>query len=420
MKVVIEKSNLDGGVTAPGSKSYTIRGLICAALAEGESEIMDPLISSDTLAIRGVLTDAGVKIDQKENTWRVTGGSLCKPDRDLFCADSAATMRFMTAVCSIILGKCRLTAGPSLARRPMLMLINALKQLGVKCSCKGNVAPVTVEGGSLRGGFTELPGDISSQFISALLLVSPLAEQGVHIRLTTPVRSKPYIRMTMDCMRAFGITVSASGDMKDFNIEPQRYRAAKYQVEGDWSSASYFLAMGALSGKVTVYRLNKNSLQGDKIMLDLLREMGVSVEISQNSITVTKSRLRSVQADMSDAIDLLPTIAVLGAMARGKSEFSGIARARIKESDRVLSLRRGLGKMGIIITEEEDSLTVTGGRPTGAIIDSNNDHRIAMAFSIAGLVAGETTIVGAECVEKTYPDFWDVLRSIGGKVVSDG
>jgi 3-phosphoshikimate 1-carboxyvinyltransferase len=191
-------------------------------------------------------------------------------------------------------------------------------------------------------------------------------------------------------------------------------------VEGDWSSASYFLALGTLSGTVAVENLNPESQQGDRIMLDFLRDMGASVELSRGTVTVRKSRLNAIQADLSDYIDLLPTLAVLAALASGRSEFNGITRARIKESNRVSAVREGLEKMGIAVLEEEDRLTVTGARPKGATINSKNDHRIAMAFSIPGLVAGGTVINDAECVSKTFPDFWEVVRSIGGEVKVNG
>ena len=420
MKVLVEKSRVTGKVIAPASKSYTIRGLICAALASGESEVINPLISDDTEAARKVLSNIGVKIQQEEGLWRVIGGDLHKPATDLFCADSAATLRFMTAVCSLISGECRLVTGPSLARRPVKTLVQALRQLGVDCYCQGEVAPVTVKGGRLKGGTTELPGDISSQFISALLIASPFAKQKVQIRLTTPVESKPYLLMTLDCMKRFGIEVAASPDLREFVIAPQRYQPARYRVEGDWSSASYFLALGTLSGTVAVENLNLESQQGDRIMLDFLRDMGASVELSRDTVTVRKSRLNAIQANLSDYTDLLPTLAVLAALASGRSEFSGIARARIKESNRVSAVREGLEKMGIAVLEEEDRLTVTGARPKGATIDSKNDHRIAMAFSIPGLVAGGTVINDAECVSKTFPNFWEVVRSIGGEVKVNG
>ncbi|MFC1957098.1 3-phosphoshikimate 1-carboxyvinyltransferase, partial [Chloroflexota bacterium] len=326
---------------------------------------------------------------------------------------------FMTAICSLVSGECRLTAGSSLARRPVRPLVQALKQLGVDCSAQGEVAPVTVSGGRLRGGTTELAGNISSQFVSALLLIAPLAEEGMQIKLTSPLESKPYVIMTLDCLRRFGIEVQTHPDFRDFNIAPQVYQPTRYLVEGDWSSASYLLALGALSGPVTVDNLNPESLQGDKMLLSFLKEMGARVDIDKHTITVRKSGLSALKADLSNSIDLLPTMAVLAAVADGVSEFTGIERARIKESNRVLAVREGLERMGVAVREERDRFIVTGATPKGAVIDPKNDHRIAMAFGMLGTVTGETIISDAECVAKTYPEFWDVLKNIGGEVKED-
>ncbi len=420
MKASIHKSEIKGRVRAPSSKSYTIRGLMCAALAEGSSEILHPLSSDDTEAALSVLSKVGVSASQKEDLWLVTGGNFHTPDADLFCSESAATLRFMTTICSIIPGKCRLVTGPSLAKRPVKPLIQALRQLGVDCSSQGEVAPVIVEGGGLKGGVTELPGNVSSQFVSALLLISPFAEEGVTIRLTTALESKPYVLMTLECLEKFGIKVKSAKDMREFEISRQTYKPAQYRVEGDWSSASYLLALGALSGEVEVENLNAESLQGDKIILNFLRDMGASVRIDKNSVTVRRQRLKALKTDLSDCIDLLPTIAVLAAVADGVSEFTGIERARLKESNRVSALREGLDRMGIKVTEEKNKLTVTGSKPQGAVIDSKADHRIAMAFSMLGTVVGGVTIDDSECVSKTYPEFWDTLKSIGGEVKIDG
>jgi 3-phosphoshikimate 1-carboxyvinyltransferase len=265
-----------------------------------------------------------------------------------------------------------------------------------------------------------LPGNISSQYVSALLLIAPLAEEGMTITLTTPLESKPYVLMTLDCLERFGIRVEASQDLREFNVLRQAYQPAKYRVEGDWSSASYLLALGALSGEVTVENLDAESLQGDKVMLNFLKDMGASVKIDKNTIAVRKSELKGIRADLTDSIDLLPTMAVLAAVAEGASEFTGIERARIKESNRVSAMREGLEKMGVKIQEERNSLIITGSRPEGAVIDSRNDHRIAMAFSILGSVTGGVIINDAECVAKTYPDFWEVIRSIWGEVKING
>jgi len=420
MKVSLNKSEVKGKVIAPSSKSYTIRGLMCAALAKGESEIIQPLSSDDTDASLDVLSKVGVRIHQEEGLWRVNGGAFHKPDTDLFCGESAATLRFMTAICSLIPGKCRLTSAPSLSKRPIKPLLQALRQLGVDCSCQGELPPVIVGGGRLKGGVTELPGNISSQFVSALLFISPFAEEGMAIRLTTPLESKPYVLMTLECLRKFGIKVGPSKDLREFEVLKQTYKPAKYEVEGDWSSASYFLASGAVSGEVEVENLNPESLQGDRLLIDFLREMGALVEVNKNSVTVRKARLNAIRADLSDCIDLLPTMAVLAAVADGVSELTGIGRARLKESNRAAAVKEGLERMGIKVTEERNRLIVTGSEPKGAFIDSKGDHRIAMAFSILGSVAGGTVIDDAECVAKTYPGFWDELKSIGGEVKIDG
>jgi 3-phosphoshikimate 1-carboxyvinyltransferase len=419
MKVSISKSEVSGRLRAPTSKSYTIRGLMCAALAPGESQIVHPLSSDDTEAALNILRKIGVKISSEADLWRITGDSFHEPETELYCGDSAATLRFMMAICSLVPGECRLTAGPSLARRPVSLLVQALKQLGVDCSAQGEFAPVTVRGGRLRGGATELAGNVSSQFVSALILIAPLAEEGMQIRLTTPLESKPYVTMTMECLESFGIEVKASSDLREFNIVPQAYQPARYTVEGDWSSASYLLALGALSGPVTVTNLNPESQQGDRILLSFLKKMGAVVDIDKDTVTVRKSGLNALKADLSNSIDLLPTMAVLAAVANGLSEFTGIERARIKESNRVLAVREGLARMGVAVREERDRVIVTGTTPKGAIIDPKNDHRIAMAFGVLGTVTRETVISNAECVAKTYPEFWEALRSIGGEVKED-
>lgn len=420
MKVKIEKSRIAGRLGAPPSKSYTIRALMCAALAEGKSVIVAPLDSEDTGAATRVLGQVGVSVRREKDGWRVSGGSFRTPPADLFCGDSAATLRFMIALCSLVPGKCRLTAGLSLARRPVGLLVRTLNSVGVDCSDSGGLPPVTVNGGKSPGGLAEIAGDVSSQFISALLLLAPRTRDGMIVRLTAPPESRPYLRMTLDCLRKFGIVVDVSSSFDRYEISRQDYQPTVYRVEGDWSSASYFLALGAVSGGMEITNLDPDSLQGDRMMLNFLREMGAPVAIGRRSITVRKAGLKALRADLTDCPDLLPTVAALAAVAEGTSRFTGIARARLKESDRVTAVKNGLEKMGIEVYAERDSLSVVGSAPAGAIIDSMNDHRIAMAFSVLGTVVGDTIIEGAECVDKTFPQFWDILEGTGGKLKTDG
>jgi 3-phosphoshikimate 1-carboxyvinyltransferase len=415
MKVTVHKSEARGKVSVPSSKSMTIRALMCAALSRGTSEIAHPLVSEDTDAAAAVLRQIGVIIEKEGDLWRVTGGNLQASLHDLFCGESAATLRFMMAVCALVPGRHRLVGGPSLSQRPVGPLVDALKKLGTNATTEGKDAPpVIIEGGSLKGDTTELPGDISSQFVSALLLIAPFARREMTIRLTTPLTSKSYVLMTIQCLKQFGINIDASPDR--FVVRRQIYRPTRLEVEGDWSSASYFLALGAVSGGIEVVSLSPDSLQGDRVILDHLRNMGANVRVAGDSVAVSRGDLRGIRADLSDCIDLLPTMSVLAALAGGRSEFTGIGRARIKESDRVTAVEENLKRLGVNVVETPDRLVITGlaeATRGPVLIDSYGDHRIAMAFGVLGAAVGGVTISGAESVAKTFPTYWDTLKKVG-------
>ena len=419
MRVSVSRSEINGKVAAPPSKSYTVRALMCAAMARGVTEIVRPLSSDDTDVASEVLGKVGVRIVPGQTACRVYGGEFQAPPTELFCRESAATLRFMTALCALVPGECRLAMARTLWRRPIKPLVEALKLLGVNCYTRDARHLVLVHGGRLRGGVTSLPGDISSQFVSALLLIAPLADEGMTIRLTTPLESRPYVLMTLECLEDFGVKVTYSHDLQEFRSLKQAYRSCKYTVEGDWSSASYLLAMGALAGQAEVSNLSPRSLQADKALVYFVPSMGAPVSLSGNSVTVRKAPLRAIKADLADCIDLLPTIAALAAAAEGTSELSGIGRARLKESDRVAALREELPKLGVPVVEEADRLIITGGELHGGTVSSHGDHRIAMSLSLLGLVTDGVTIEGAECVAKTFPTYWDVLASLGGQVRTD-
>jgi 3-phosphoshikimate 1-carboxyvinyltransferase len=434
MKANINKSEIKGRITVPSSKSLTIRALMCAALAKGESQIIAPLESEDTEAAINVLGKLGVPIRREDGRWRITGGSFRVPREDLYCGESATTLRFLTAICALIPGRHRLTCGPSLSRRPVRPLVDALRRLGVAgATDKKGTPPVLIEGGTLTGSVTELPGDISSQFVSALLIIAPFAKQEISIRLTTPMESRPYVLMTLWCLKQFGI--SARSGLNRFIVRRQRYRPATLQIEGDWSSASYFLALGALAGEITVENLSTSSLQGDRVILDVLRGMGAGVTLHNDTISVSCGELRAIDIDLSDCIDLLPTVAVLAAQASGTSHLTGIGRARLKESDRVVAVRNGLDRLGVPVVEEPDRLTITGlstpeeveddkaaedepevpevKERSPVAVDSFGDHRVAMAFAVLGAAVGGVTVRGAECVAKTFPQFWELMKKAG-------
>jgi 3-phosphoshikimate 1-carboxyvinyltransferase len=452
MRVTLSKSDVKGSVSVPASKSMTIRALMCAALSKGTSRIERPLVSEDTEAAARVLRQLGIGIIQDEGQWIVEGGTFHTSNEELHCGESATTLRFITAICGLIPGKHRIVGGPSLTQRPVKSLIESLRKLGVNCDMEGKTTPpVTVEGGPLKGGVTSIPGNISSQFISALMLVSPFAQNEVSIKLTTPLASRPYVLMTLWALKQFGVEVKSQVDR--FVVSRGRYTPCNLAVEGDWSSASYFLALGTASEGITVDNLRTGSLQGDRVIVEYIRAMGADVRVKGRAVTIGQQALHGIHVDMADCIDLLPTMGVLAALAEGTTVLTGIERARIKESNRVTAVRQGLERLGIPVVEDQDRLTITGIRtakqvvtdydapdeaekkpeapPEAApvVINSFEDHRVAMAFGVLGAIIGgetinETTfgrviIEGAECVAKTYPDFWDCLKAVGAEMQID-
>ncbi len=414
--MAVHESRVEGAVEAPPSKSYTHRGLFIAALAEGCSRLMGPLRSLDTLASRRVLRRMGARIKGDGESWIVEGGSLRAPPL-LHCGESATTLRFATALAALLGGSATLTGGGSLLRRPMTPLLEALRRLGARCRSRGGYPPVHVEGGSLRGGGISVEGLISSQFISALLIIAPHLEEGLTLRVSTPLVSRPYVALTIEVQRLFGVETYASSDLRLLEVEAGRYRPTALSVEGDWSSASLLLAAGALAGKVKVRGLNPLSLQGDRRILEILREMGAEVRISGRSIAIYGSSLSGVEVNLSQTPDLFPVVASLAAAAEGRSLIHGVDHLRYKESNRLEAMLSALRAMGVEARIEGSTFTVEGGRPRGGVIDPRGDHRIAMALAILALRAdGETIILDAECVSKSYPSFWRHLRILGAEV----
>jgi len=446
MKVKINQCTLKGKITIPSSKSMTIRALFCAALAKGESRIEHPLLSDDTSYAADVLGKVGVTIADVDGAWQVTGGHFRLPAAELNCGESATTLRFMTALVALLPGTIKLTGAPGLIKRPIRTLVDALKMLGVKGSTESPLnPPVTIIGGTFKGGTAEIAGNISSQYISALLMIGAFAPEETIIRLTTPLTSRPYILMTLQVLKKFNITVMREGN--SFIVKRQRYLPAVINIEGDWSSASYFLALGALSEQgIVLENLSTSSRQGDRVILDHLRNMGARVQVIGNSISVQKDdELKAIDTDLSDCIDLLPTMAMLAALAKGESVLRGIQRARIKESNRVTAVREGLKKLGVEVGEFRDYMTIKGlktevkyeddsgstetllekpedffeDKKPDIVLDSYSDHRIAMAFAIMGAALGNIAIKGAECVSKTYPGFWEDFKKLGGDIKTD-
>jgi len=418
LKVVVSPSHVRGRVEAPPSKSVTHRMVIMGALAEGTTTIRNPLVSDDTMATLNAVNMLGVDTIRHEDRWTVEGGNLKAPGEAVYCGESGTTIRFMTAVSCLVDGTLRLTAGPSLSRRPMGPLLDALNSLGIEAHGEHGCPPITVHGrGGIGGGEATLPGDVSSQFVSALLLVAPLTRSPLTVRVTTPLQSWPYVRMTMDAMDGFGVKAESSPGRDLFTAPTGGYKASDVGVEGDWSSASILLAAGAVRGEVTVGNLDTGSSQADTAILGILSSMGAEYVIDGSEVTSRKSRLRAVNHDFSDHPDLFPIAAALCSAAKGTSTLTGLERLRLKESDRVASMTEGLKRMGVKVATEYASIRVTGGAVKGAEVNPYNDHRIAMSLAILALTAeGDTVIRDPGCVAKSYPGFWVRLERLGAEI----
>lgn len=409
VQVLVRKSEIKGNFRAPPSKSVTHRALVCSGLAEGRSLLLSPLFCDDTLATMDGLKRLGVIFNIRKGRLIVDGGKLKKPEKEIFCGASGTTLRFMTAVCSLVGEECKLTGDENLMRRPMEPLLDTLRYLGVECYQKDMMIFVK---GKPKGGEVNIKSNVSSQFISALLLISPIIEKEVFINSLIKVQSEPYIFLTLDVQKKFGVDVKNFGN-KRFEVLPQKYIPSTFKIEGDWSSASYILTAGAVSGEVTVYGLNLKSLQADKALIDVMKIMGIKVEIYDDLITVRKSSLKSIKFDVSDCPDLFLPLCVLCAQADGMSEITGINRLKFKESDRVEAMRRCLKKMHVKTEIEDNVFKIFGSKISGATIDPYDDHRIAMASTILSLTAeGKTIITNAECVNKSFPTFWNVINSL--------
>ncbi|MCW3977446.1 MAG: 3-phosphoshikimate 1-carboxyvinyltransferase [Candidatus Bathyarchaeota archaeon] len=425
MDVFVRKSEvLEGEVSAPPSKAYTHRMLIAALLSNGISKISNPLVSDDTKATLRAVEAFGAEIELRENFWTVKGVELLRvPKSPINCGESGATLRFMIPVAALASGPSIFTFGSSLERRPIAPLLQSLKQLGTKSNLqlKKGSSFVRIRGGGIRGGKTSIRGDISSQFISGLLFACPKAKENTEIAVTTPLESRSYVQMTKEVLNEHDIRISASSDFTRLKISSnQNYNPYNNEVPGDFSSAAFLLAAAAItSSKVKVKNLDHNTTQGDKAILEILKKMGSKVRVSNDFVEVEGGQLNAVDVDVRDIPDLVPVCAVLACYSKGTSKIYNAKRLRYKESDRLGSIHGELKKMGAEIMIHEDSLIIRGPCTMNeAIIDPYNDHRIAMACAVAALGAvGETKIQNYECVNKSYPRFFDDLRLLGANVV---
>ena len=425
--VIIKKTEkLSGEVCAPPSKSYTQRMLIAATLSSGISKISNPLLSEDTQATLRATTALGANVAITEDCWIVTGANpLTNAKEPIDCKESGATLRFMVPVAALAPDPSTLVFGGSLERRPIEPLIKSLDDLGVVVRIKklGNKDAVFVEGGGILGGETSIPGDVSSQFISGLMFACPLAKVDTDITINTPLESADYVKMTWDVLAKHNIRIEVHDNYKLIHIPAnQTYKSLDGRVPGDFSSAAFLLAASAITNSnVQISNLEYSSPQGDKAIMSILKQMGVEGKVCENSVVINGkgNPLEPFKVDAKNIPDLVPVCAALACYAKGTSTITGAQRLKLKESDRLKSLYFEFRKMGAKIKVNPDGLTIEAPFALhGAVINPHNDHRIAMACTIAALGAkNQTTIQNAQCVRKSYPQFFTHLKQIGAEIV---
>ena len=407
-------------VSVPGSKSYTHRMLIAAALSDGLCIVHNPLKSEDTLITSDCLSQLGASIVDTDTGFTIEGtsGHFNGDQKPIDLGNSGTSMRLLTAVAALAEGSVTLTGTRRMQKRPIKDLLAGLAQMGVSARSLNDdgCPPVIITGGRLKGGKIDLDCRISSQFLSALLLISPFAHQEVEIAISHGLVSKPYVDMTIEVMEQFGISTGRVG-YEQFNVPAgQFYKKGTYKVESDCSQAGYFWAAAAIAGAdIKVTGTSLTSRQGDVRITECLKNMGCTVVQEKDGIRIVGGQLKGIIVDMANQPDMVPTLAVVAAFARGTTIIKNVAHLRAKESDRLNAVATELSKMDIDVECGGDYLKIIGGRPRAAMIDTYNDHRIAMSFALAGLKVPGVKIKNETCVQKSFPNFWTVLNGLYSK-----
>lgn len=414
MDKYVSLGSINGIITPPSSKSYAQRAIALALLAEGRTVLRNIEFCKDTRSALKCIETLGAKVEFIDESTIAIEGGLNPKSNTLYVGESGLATRLFTPIASLNRSPITIQGEGTLLYRPMTMMVDPLRQLGVTVRDGGGYLPIEVQG-PIHGGEITVDGSISSQFITGLLLALPLAEEDTTLHVTSPV-STPYIDMTIDTARRFGIEIMQNeGDYTQFFIEGnQKYIPTDLAIEGDWSGASTMLVAGAIAGEVTVKNISTLSKQADTAICRALERAGAGLIIEQDSITVSKRDLRAFEFDATNSPDLFPALAALAAAAEGESVIIGTERLRHKESDRAETIRSEYEKLGIEVDiSEENIMKIRGGEIRPATVFSHNDHRIAMSLAVSALrCKGEVRIENAECVEKSYPTFFEDLESI--------
>ncbi len=421
MNFIVNNSHIKGAVQIPGSKSHTIRAVAVAALASGESVIEQPLESADARSARHAYAMLGAVVEESADCWRIqgTGGLLCTPDNVIDVGNSGTTMRMVLGSAALLRsGKAVLTGDDQVRRRPCGPLAAALNTLGANVEAtRGNGMPPFVVSGVMRGGAATIEA-VTSQYVSSLLLNAPLA--AADTRLVVPLlNEKPYVVMTLDWLKRQGVRVNHDETLSEFHIPGgQRYEPVRRAIPADFSSATFFLAAGALPGNdVLCMGLDVCDTQGDKAVIKYLEAMGAVVANEQQGIRVKAGKLQGTEIDLNATPDALPMMAALACFAEGETRLVNVPQARLKETDRISVMREELEKLGAKITELDDGMIIQGGTLHGGDVEGHGDHRVIMALAIAGSAIREAVrIHGADAVDVTYPGFVEDMKSLGAKV----
>lgn len=419
MKQVVRKSEVRGSIEAPTSKSYAQRAIAGALLAPGLTELTNMDLCSDTRAAIGVARDLGAEISNDGLTYRIRGGLSARAS-EIHIGESGLATRLFTPIAALCPSKIVVRGEGSILSRPFGMMQSALEALGVEFESQGGFLPLTVQG-PIRGGCIAADGSLSSQFITGLLMALPTAERDTQLRVQN-LQSIPYVDMTLEVLEAFGIEISHE-NYELFHIKgSQSYCPTRYNIEGDWSGASCMLVAGAIAGEVTMNNLRRDSRQADRAIVQALESAGARIAWNADAITVGRGELRGFEFDATHCPDLFPALAALAACCRGKSCIRGTQRLTHKESDRARSIADELAKLGVHVDISKENLMIVSSvenrmAVTGSVVDSHNDHRIAMSTAVLALVLDlPTSIDRAEAVDKSYPTFWQELHKIASNI----
>jgi len=422
MNCKIEKTKIFGKLVCPPNKSYTHRVIFLASLAEGKSIIKNILFSNDTSATISACRSFGAEINVAGKNLSIKSeGNLNIPASIIDAENSGTTIRIAAAIASLSEGKTVLSGDESLKKRPMQPLLDALESMGAITSSTDGKPPITVTG-KIKGREITIPGNVSSQFISALMIIAPLTENGMTINITKDLVSKPYIDVTIFSMKKFGVTVKTITPYQKYVILAQKYKPVNFAIPSDFSSLALLLSASVLLGENLTIEITMGEMhQGDEDIIDILENLGIVVKLEKNSITIqSKKQLEGGKFDLSNTPDLLPPLAILALKTSKPIELYNVKHARYKETDRISILARELKKLGMKIKENEDGLILEAPvKSHGAHLNSENDHRLFMAFCIAGMYVGNCTVSNPESIDVSYPNFISDMNKVGGKIITD-